>query len=335
MIREVKRRVQVTGGSTHIISLPMEWVKKIGISRGDEVRMVLKEDDTILIGGKKEKEISKAVIEISPEETIEEIYRSLIAHYLVGNDVIELSFKEEISRDDKRWMKDAIRKRLMGLEVVEESGRELVLRSFINYEDFPLKEVIKSICDIVESMHEDVTTALIDGNMLLAEDVIQRDNEVDRFYLLAVRQLKAAIEYPDIGKKIGITNSREILGYRLIIKSMERIGDHIRKMAENAVQIDHKIDVPQIFDIHEAVKAIFLSSLETLSKRSVKDANRTIRNAEKVVEASTTVRKDILEGEFAPIEMTCLLSIVDSLVRVVEYIEDIEEICINMSANEA
>ncbi|RZN71735.1 MAG: phosphate uptake regulator PhoU [Candidatus Methanolliviera hydrocarbonicum] len=333
MAKEVKRRVQVTGGSTHIISLPIEWVKKMGISRGDEVRLVFRADDTVLIGGKEGKEISKAVIGVSPEETIEEVYRSLIAHYLAGNDLIELSFKEEITKDNKKWMKNAVRKRLMGLEVVGESGTEMVFRSFINYEDFPLSEVLKSICDIVESMQGDAIAALRDGNMLLAEDVIQRDNEVDRFYLLAVRQLKAAIDSPDIGKRIGITQPKAALGYRIVVKSMERIGDHMKKVAGNVLQIGHKMDVPQIFDMYEAIKDIYSSSLEILSERDAKGANQKINDAEMVVKKSVKVKEGLLKGEFASGEMICLLSIVDSLVRVIEYIEDIVEICINMGAN--
>jgi phosphate uptake regulator len=64
-------------------------------------------------------------------------------------------------------------------------------------------------------MLEDVMRTLRDHDLELATDIIQRDDEVDRFYLLTVRQLKAAIEDPQLSEKIGIKCPRECLGYRL------------------------------------------------------------------------------------------------------------------------
>lgn len=104
----------------------------------------------------------------------------------------------------RKFIKDAARQRLIGLEVIEESRNELVLQSLLNYRDLSLDKAMQSMYRLVSSMLEDVMRALRDHDHELAKDVIQRDNEVDRFYLLTVRQLKAAIEDPQLSEKIGI-----------------------------------------------------------------------------------------------------------------------------------
>ena len=46
------RKVQITGKSTYIISLPKTWVKKVNITNGNSVAMVPRTDGTLLINPK-------------------------------------------------------------------------------------------------------------------------------------------------------------------------------------------------------------------------------------------------------------------------------------------
>ena len=143
------------------------------------------------------------------------------------------------------------------LEVIEESRNELILQSLLNYRDLSLEKAMQSMSRLVASMLEDVMRALHE-NDLVTKDVIQRDDEVDRFYLLTVRQLKAAIEDPQLSEKIGIKYPRECLRYRLVTKSMERIGDHAELMAQNVIKLDHGIDGAILSFGWECMCTIFL-----------------------------------------------------------------------------
>jgi phosphate uptake regulator len=101
-----------------------------------------------------------------------------------------------------------VRKRLIALEVIEESSEWVLFQSFLNYTQFPLDRAMLNILRIVQSMLKDSKKALLELDRNLAMEVIQRDTEVDRFYLLIVRQLKAALRNPELAKDLGIVNTR-------------------------------------------------------------------------------------------------------------------------------
>jgi hypothetical protein len=153
---------------------------------------------------------------------------------------------------------------------------------------------------------------------------MQRDNEVDRFYLLTVRQLKAAIEDSYLSEKIGIKRPRECLGYRLVTKSMERIGDHLVRITHNTVELDGPVPEDNfIFGMADDASRIFTSSMRSLEMVDVRKANETIKMAQQI--SQNNLHKDVKPQ---------IASISESLRRIAEYSADIAEIAINMSTRE-
>ncbi|ATZ61242.2 MAG: phosphate uptake regulator PhoU [Methanosarcinales archaeon Met12] len=336
-MEEEKRKVQMTGGSTLIVSLPIDWARSVGINQGDEVTLIRGADNSILITtGTKKQEAFSTVIELFPDEKPEDILRLLIANYLVGYDIIKLISREGFSTQDRKWIKDSVRQGLIGLEVVDESGDELILQSLLNYEELSLEKTFQRMARILKSMQKDSITALKDGNVALARDVIQRDNEVDRFYLLIVRQLKAAIGDYKVAKKMGIEHQRECMGYRLIAKSMERIADHAEKIAKDATQmkgIDPKLTA-EITEAGDFVLNSFDNVFACLFKKDVKAANKAIAESQEAVELVTAVSERVLKNRHDTINQIHLRSALESLKRMAEYGVDISEMMINMSVKE-
>ncbi len=66
------RKIQFTGKSSYIVSLPKQWVLELGLKQGDQIRMVRKGSSTLeLYPPKFESRIQKkedATIEIDIEE---------------------------------------------------------------------------------------------------------------------------------------------------------------------------------------------------------------------------------------------------------------------------
>ncbi len=312
-------------------------MREIGLSAGDTVTLSPQPDRTLLISSepKVEERLYKATIELFQGDDPEDNFRLLVAHYLVGYDIIKLVSRKGFSASDRKFIKDAARQRLIGLEVIEESRNELILQSLLNYRDLSLEKAMQSMSRLVASMLEDVMRALHDNDLELAKDVIQRDDEVDRFYLLTVRQLKAAIEDPQLSEKIGIKCPRECLGYRLVTKSMERIGDHAELMAQNIIKLDHGIDESDlIFRMGVHVHNIFTDAVRSLAKNDVKHANRVIANSKKAVTAGASLAKKNRKNADPYISGTEMRSIIESLKRISEYSADIAEVSINMSIKE-
>ncbi len=319
------------------MSLPIKWVREIGLSAGDTVTLSPQPDRTLLISSepKVEERLYKATIELFQGDDPEDNFRCLVGHYLVGYDIIKLVSRKGFSASDRKFIKDAARQRLIGLEVIEESRNELVLQSLLNYRDLSLEKAMQSMYRLVSSMLEDVMRTLRDHDLELATDIIQRDNEVDRFYLLTVRQLKAAIEDPQLSEKIGIKCPRECLGYRLATKSMERIGDHAELMAQNIIKLDHGIDESDlIFQMGVHVRNVFTDAFKSLAQNDVKHANRVITNSKKAVNAGASLAEKNRKNADPCISGTEMRSIIESLKRISEYSADIAEVSINMSIKE-
>lgn len=323
----------MTGGSTFIVSLPIKWARDVGLAPGDEIFLTSQSDRSLLltIEPKTEEQIYETTIKLRPGESPDSNLRLLIAHYLVGYDIIKLISQKGFSASDRKWIKDAVRQRLIGLEVVDESRNGLTFQSLLNYRDLPLKKAMHSMSRLISSMQEDAIRALRNHDLELAHDIIQRDDEVDRFYLLIVRQLKAAIEDVGLSEKIGITHPRECLGYRLIAKSMERIGDHAEKIARNIIKLDSDVEnIGQICEMGELAHDVFMRAIASLSKNDMGDANNVITDAARVVAMGISIDKEIRKD----CNITEIGFILESLRRIAEYGADIAEISINLNTEE-
>jgi phosphate uptake regulator len=177
-------------------------------------------------------------------------------------------------------------------------------------------------------MLEDSMAALKDHNVEIAEDVIQRDDDVDRFYLLSVRQLKASLEDIEISDKIGIRHPRDCLGYRLITKSIERVGDHAVKIAKSVLKMDSGIsDDDPIFKMAELSRKVFESSIDSMTEEDMQAINKIVVEAKKVSQFGVSLEPQNCKGS-GNIELSMIL---ESLRRVSEYSADIAEVAINMN----
>jgi len=313
------------------VSLPIKWVRDIGLEAGDTLNLTPMPNKTLLISscvGSKERAAPKATIEYSHSDSAESNLRVLISHYLVGYDTIRLTTKKGFSATDRKFIKDSVRQKMIGLELVEESRNELVFQCLLNYNDLPLSRVIKNMYGLVLSMLEDSIAALRDHNMEIAEDIIQRDDDVDRFYFLSVRQLNAAIEDIELYEVIGIRNPQESLEYRLITKIIERIGDHAVRIAVNVLKMSSGID-PQdpIFKMAELSHKVFESSMNVMTEEDLLIINKLVVEAKKISQFGVSLES----REFGVQNNIELSMVLESLRRVAEYSGDIAEIAINMN----
>lgn len=86
---------------------------------------------------------------------------------------------------------------------------------------------MRRMCLITASMHKDALQALKESGKTLARDAIALDDEVDRFSLYVIRQLKMAVQNERMLREIGLSNPKDCLGYRIIVKFVERIAENV------------------------------------------------------------------------------------------------------------
>ncbi|MGB9845850.1 MAG: PhoU domain-containing protein, partial [Methanothermobacter tenebrarum] len=333
------RKLQFTGKSTYIVSLPKKWVKAFGLKSGSQI-IVSQQDSSLILTPK---EIAKplpqpveATILISNKDDPETISRKIISLYLTGYNYIVVRAKDErINASQRNTIKDLARKKLVGTEIISETSNEVKLQILLSYPELSVENALRRMCIITSSMHDDAIQTLKNLDKKLAQEVIQLDDEVDRFSIYIIRQLKAAVQNERILKDIGLSNPRDCLGYRVIVKFVERIADHATKIAEY-VQIIEENPSETVFQkisgISTFAKTLFEEAIKSLFKKDYTLADQVISKAKTIAllenEAIKEIQFKIKQADIPPMRM-----IMESIRRTAEYASDIAEIVLNLNIN--
>ena len=95
------RRIQITGGSTYIVSLPKKWVTQHGLNARDEVRIEWRPSGSLRLSAETTSVRKRRRADIELDEIGSEfLFDHLIGAYLCGADRIRLSSRKAITRSD-------------------------------------------------------------------------------------------------------------------------------------------------------------------------------------------------------------------------------------------
>lgn len=331
------RKLQMTGGSTYIISLPKRWIARNQLKKGSSLLVREEEDGSLLIlplEMEKQEKSEEAFIGVSTEDNPSTITRKTVSAYLVGYNVIRIKAKnhQQLSSIQRNTLKTFARNLLVGTEIVTDTATELTLQVLLSYPELSIQSALRRMCIITSSMHKDAVTALKEPDHQLAKSVIATDNEVDRFQLYIIRQLKTAIQNPRILKEIGLVTSRDLLGYRLITKSVERTADHAANIAKNAMFLKKRVDsevFKKIEQMSELAISSFEAAIESLFRRDFNIAESVIAKAKKIISLEKEAVLSSRETEVE--EIASLRLLIESIRRTAEYASDIAEIVLNLT----
>lgn len=327
------RKLYMTGGSTYVVSLPKKWVKKAGLKRGDSVVIVEQEGSIIIEPGAVERGPKEITIDVTDVPSIDTLERLIIAYYLVGFDTIKIKLRGEDNLDYKKGIRKIL-KFLIGVEIMEDVGDSVTMEILLDHKRMPTVDVLKRMHIINKSMLSDLVRAFDEGNIDLARDVISREREIDRLYFLVVRQLKSAARYQEVSDKLGITHQRDGLGFRIVIKSFERIADHLEGILQNYIklaEIEKKPDMEEFSRLATQVLGVYDNAVSAMFNRNQKLLDRVFIEDKEIDKEHTRLSNQLFERK-KDVQSTLIEKrILDSLVRISGYSTDIAEIAINMS----
>lgn len=323
------RKLQVSGHSTYLLSLPKSWVKTNNIQKGDKVRLRLQPDGTILLTPEYTKRHHHE-IELVIKDNSESLFRKFIGMYLAGYQVIHLKYDENIDHKRKREIKDLIR-RISGLEILDEKPDGITMQDLLDSSLFSPEKALKRMHLLVRNMLRDTVRALENGDGTLVKDITSRDNEVDRLYWLVTRQYNLILQDIWFSEKLSIT-PQQGLGFLLMARALESIADHSTKIAS---KIGEQFTVND--DLNNEIEKV-VSKLVTLMESSVMcffspefdESNRVLKEAQGIqVNIDRLIESKVMEGEEDRKALISYAYILDSLSRICSYTKDISEISIN------
>ena len=332
-----ERRVQFTGKSTFVVSLPKEWARRVGLKRGDSVAMVLQPDGSLLLTPKEVRAMGEpapiAHLIASSSKSPEEVAREFIGFYLAGWDMIKVKLKDA-GPEHRRHLKDIIRRMLVGVEVLEESAGHLTSQCIIGYAELPLDRVLRRMHILSLSMFDDAIQALRTCNPTLAREIVERDDEVDRLYLFAIRELARATRNPLLIREIGLLSPCDTLDYRLIMKNLERIADHAVRIARVTPigEAVAKNIVESICGMADRAREVFETAMRSFYRLDTELAHQALREFQDILDFEDKAEKQIIKAELSTLSIINLSLVLESVRRIAEYSTDIAEIAINIAA---
>lgn len=336
-INEEQRKLQVTGGSTFIISLPKEWATKNELKRGSSMVVREEDDGSLSISPssfpKKEKQ-EEANIKVTQNENSDAVVRTAISAYLNGANVLHIRAQGQkiLSSKLRNHLKNFARNYLVGTEIVIDTHTLLTLQVLLNYPELTVQNALSRMSIIGSSMHKEAITALKNLDYSSAKAVIETDREVNRFSLYIVRLLKLAVSNQRVVKEIGLSFQKECLAYRLIAKSVERTADHATKIAENTLFLKEKVNeelYEKINSLSSLAVSMFESSVDALFKHDFNLAESVI---EKLGQVHKLEKDAVLFSKNMKIEEEVNLRLlIESVRRTAEYASDISEVVLNLN----
>ena len=276
----------------------------------------------------------EALIKANEKDSSDLLIRKAVSTYLIGYNLIHIQAedKKQLASEQRSKIKDFSRRMLVGTEIVRDTAHELSLQVLLSYPELSIQSALRRMSIMTASMHRDAVTAMKTLDHKQAQEVIDTDDEVDRFNLYVIRQLKTAIQNPRIIKDIGLNTARDCLGFRLVTKSVERTADHAAAIAENVMPMKKHVEkeiLEKLESMSNAAVSMFETAIEALLRNDfvlaegVLEKENAVSSIEKqaVLSSKKTERADTAQ----------IRLIIESIRRTAEYACDIAEVVLNLT----
>jgi phosphate uptake regulator len=339
----IVRRVQVTGRGSYIVSIPKHWVEAAGLRKGGRIEFSKQQNRGLLLTPfdreRYDDEHARCELSLGQDSDPKSVARKLISLYVIGYSTIEVVSKSgSLSASVRDCIRDVARQKLVGTEMVTESSKSATLQVLLNYPQLLVPDALRRMGSIMTSMHQDAIQALISGDKELASQVTKIDDEIDRFSLYIIRQLKWAVQHVPMLERIGLSNPVDCLGYRIVTKSVERSSDHASRVAENAMALNHPLESSMTKETNALAQVSYRmmeNALRSLFAKDYELAENTLLEKERMAGLESRMLERLLKEKMPASDLSAITLISDSLRRIGEYASDVAEVVLNMTVERA
>jgi phosphate uptake regulator len=228
----INRKLIRLGKASLAVTLPAKWLRKHNLGEGDSVYIEDKEECLEVLPRPRELQYATQVaqVEIEPgEEGSAE--RIIISYYSAGYTGMRISFTK---KTNKTLLKETIRRsllRLIGLETFEEGEDYILLQMVADTSTMSIEKILSRMELLLKNNLRDLEDYIHTGQALHLKNIIERDEELDKFYFLLSRQITLSLKSSSYAEKVGIAQRPLLLPYFTYAKTLERMGDIFVSMA--------------------------------------------------------------------------------------------------------
>ena len=163
------------------------------------------------------------------------------------------------------------------------------------------------------------------------------EDEVDRFYLLMVRQLLLSSDDFQVARDIGVESHHYQIGYRLIAKVLEVTGDLTSGVGEEldrnlpGLQRMPKVAISDLVSLISRVDGLLERTMDAFSQLSVVDANANLNDIDSTLAASSTLGDALARHVSDRRVAVAAQRVVSNLLMALEMLRIVNEVTINRS----
>lgn len=329
--REI-RKLQLVAGSTYVVSLPKKWIDQLHLKASDNIVLIKNANKSLTIfqADSEKTRTHHAVTYVSKNESNESLKRRIISMYLAGYSTIEIGTKGiKIQPSHISTIRDLVRASLVGTEVVESSTDTIMIQVLTKIPHLSFDVALKRMYVTASNIHKESIDALKIPDVKYAEEITKMDDEVDRFSLYLMRSLNLALSDAQVLLNSGIEKPIDCLGYRTVVRCVERIADHGVLIAKKIKYLQSPIAEKIMKDIENLSKEaldVFEEAIKALSERNYASAENVATKTSVIVEKEKRLMDKLKNTEE---NATIIKFILEDIRRTAEYSSDIAEVAMD------
>lgn len=319
------RKIQTSASGSFFVTLPKTWVSGVGLDKeGGRVELLMEPDGSLRlvppITRQKKMMDFTMYLEDFPDATSLERY--IKTCYVHGYDVINIVSKKVITPEVKEIIKKAIVD-LIGTEISEEYSSRITIRTLVDPMKFPMDMLMQRIHTLVSSMYNDAVESLMKGDAELAGSVVRREEEIEKLYRLALRQLFLAIESRTVCEGICTRNVWDCVIGIIVARDLSRMAFYSADIARQVLELGKRKVGEDIKKRLHRMSRTGAEMNEAAMRSFFKDdfmmANRVANMLDGIRELDKATGMEILESGCDPIVAMILTTVSRDLRRIASY----------------
>lgn len=335
LIKKQRRKLVKWGSSnTLIISLPREWAKRNKLSSDQEVSIMENSDGSLLIlppTVELEQSVLTATIDSQKYPTKEFLNQIIQTKYLSGHDLINITSKQAFTQ--KRYQEiTQITQNLLGFEITSKTPNQITLQDVMSIQQTNLTLLIRIISRTTLELLENLIQALQENNITLAEAIIQSRDNIYKYHMRIVRQLRKALQYPALLTQMELT-AQDTLDYTAYVTTTNDIAENIETMSRAVLKQPH----PPKNKHHQATIELLKQTLQLMQQATgaflfhiVQDAVDTLNTINKIKERKRETEIQI-DKETSMAGIITLQIILDAIEKIAEAARPIAQAALRQS----
>jgi len=334
------RRVQRTGSSSLSITLPKAWTDSMNLQTGDSLRfrdLGAGRLEISPVHAEAPAERRQRLLRIDASRTPPKLLaRLLVGAYITGQDQIVVTSRSGLTPEQRQEVQRTVA-HVLGMTVVEEETGGVEVQNFIDPGRYQFHRLMSQVVRMLHAELEACRTVLSGGHRDALQPLAGMEDEIDRFYLLMVRQLLLSSDDFQIARDIGVESHHYQIGYRLVAKVLEVMGDLVSGVAHEiggnvgGLQRLPKPSKSDLVALIGRVEQLLDRTMDAFAGLAVVDANTNLNQIDEALAADYALG-DALSRRVADRHVAIAAQrIVSNLLMALEMLVIVNEVTINRS----